>query len=125
MLDERLSAETGIDRHHQHQVHILDYIHQRRNRGGRIDGNSGLHPCIVYALHHTMEMRTSLLMDVHYFGTKIANLRNPFVRLDNHQVDVERLLTTLGHSLHHGKAERDVGYENAVHHIKMEIVGFR
>ncbi len=44
-------------------------------------------------------------------------------RLDDHQVDVERLRRRPAYSLQHDRPDRDVGHEATVHYIHMNPVG--
>ena len=68
-------------------------------------------------------MHTRLLMHIHVGCTDTGKPVDPFFRLHNHQVHIERLLADFGHGLDHWETKRDVGNEHTVHHIEMEHIG--
>src|SRR5712691_86778 len=45
------------------------------------------------------------------------------LRLDDHQMNIERLGGRAADGLQHGRADGDVGHEAAVHHIDMDPIG--
>lgn len=56
-------------------------------------------------------------------GACIPEIREVAVRVDDHQVNIERFLSMLADGLDHGHAERDIGNEDAIHDIEVEPVG--
>jgi hypothetical protein len=75
-------------------------------------------------LNGTMKVGASFQMDIHHHGSQSSRLLNIMLRMDYHQVDIERFLTQRCNSLENRKTKRDVGDENAIHHVKMQPIGF-
>ena len=122
-LDELLSAEAWVDRHEKHQVQVAEDILKHADGRVRIK-----HHACVYAegfdlLHSAVDMVAGLIVEGDDVGACLGEGLEVFLRLHNHQVDVEGLLGFLLDGLHHGDAEGDVGHEAAVHHVAVEPVG--
>ena len=124
MLDELLSSKAWIDRHEEHHINVLDDVFEDIDRSVGIEGYASLHPCIVYLLDGAMKVGTSFVMYVHHVCSEGFDLLRELAWVNNHQVDVKRLLANLGDGLKNGKSETDVGHENAVHDVEVEPVGF-
>ena len=77
----------------------------------------------MYLLDGAVQMYASLEVYVHHHGARGSHLLDVVFGMYNHKMHVERLLALLSHSLDNGEAERDVGYENAVHNVQMKPVG--
>ena len=74
-------------------------------------------------LHNAVEVDTGLLMHGHDACAAVAHLGDELLGLDNHQVHVQWLVAQSLHMFDDGKAKRDVGHENAVHHVEVQQVG--
>ena len=74
-------------------------------------------------LDGAVQMGAGLVVHVHHHGTELGSLLNVIFRVLYHKVDVEGLGAHLAHGFYHREAERDVGHEDAVHHIEVEPVG--
>ena len=123
MRDELLSAETRVDAHQKHQVHVGCDVFKDADGRGRIERDACLHARLVYLPDDTMQVRTSLVVHVHEISAEGLDLINKLLGLHNHEVHVERLLANARHMLQHGKAEGYVGHEDAVHDVDVEPVG--
>ena len=62
-------------------------------------------------------------MERHHVGARLGEARHVTFRLDDHQMHVETLRRRLANSFQHGKSERDIRHENAVHHVYMDPFG--
>ena len=124
MFYKFLTAESRIHPHYQHHIDIVDNISQHGYRGSRIDSNRRQHSRFADLLHYPMQMRTCLIMHVHYTCPQRLYFRDELFRLYNHQMHIQRLLGKLCHILQYRKTERYVGNKHAVHYIDVYPVGF-
>ena len=123
MFDELLSSEAGVYPHYQHHIQLThDVLQQRHGRGG-IDSDGRLHACVTYLLHHTVQVRADLIMHVHHVGAQGFHFGDELLGLDNHQMDIQRLVGQAGNVLQHRESERDIGHKDAVHNVQMDPVG--
>ena len=74
-------------------------------------------------LHHTVEVERGFLMNGHDVDTRFSSRVDIALRLDDHEVSVERFVAYLFNGFDDGKSEGDVGHEHAVHDIEVEPVG--
>ena len=74
-------------------------------------------------LHRSVEVSDGLVVDRHEHGAAVGSLTDVVLRMLDHVVDIKRLLEHLGHGVEHGKSKRDVGHEDAVHHVDVEPIG--
>lgn len=63
--------------------------------------HTGLHTGGMNLLDAAVQMQTRFLMHIHDGSAAIANLRDPFLRLDNHQMHIERLGADFRQRFHH------------------------
>ena len=125
IFDERLSAETGKDRHDDHEIADVEIGIEFLDRNIGIDGQTGLHPVVGNDAEHRLRIIPGRIqMETHQSGVgNLAETLQIDLRVLNHQVDIQRLLRDFGHCLDNGKAVGNVGHETAVHHIQVEQVG--
>lgn len=116
---ELLSAESGLDGHDQHQVHLVEERVQGGDRGVGVDGDPGLHSAVVdfrYGLRST-PMCLFMNRDPVRSGTyEVIDV--PGGVLD-HKVHVEGESGTVADAPDHRRAEGQVGDEHPVHHIEV------
>ena len=124
MLDKFLTAESRIYPHYQYHINIIYNVPQHSHRSSRVDSNRRQHSRFTDLLHYPMQMRTRLIVHVHYTRPQSLYFRNKLFRLHYHQMHVQRLFRKLRHIFQHRKAERDVGNKHAVHYIDVHPVGF-
>ena len=121
-FNEFLSSEARIHGHQHHQVQITNDFLQRGNRCVGIQRHARHHSFCLDLLDDTVEMDAGFIVDIHDFRAERLDFCNEFLRLHNHQMHVQRFAGVLSHCLHDGKAERDVGNEDAVHDVQMKPV---
>src|SRR5215475_12236002 len=121
--DERLAAESGIDRHDQDEIHEID--HRRHGAFGcsGIERDPGLLAERADRLERAVEMRPRL--DMHRDDVRAGLSKGLEIRIArrDHQMHVHRLLGMRPERLHHVRPDRDVGHEVAVHHVYVDPVG--
>lgn len=121
--DECLSSESRVDTHEEYEVKVLDDVLQNTDGRGWTEGDPGFHPCMVYLFYSAVEVCAGLIVYVHDVCSDVFHLWDEFLGLYDHEVYVEWLAAELCDSLHDGKPERNVGYEDSVHDIKVKPVG--
>ena len=124
VFDEFLSSEARVDGHEEHHVNVLDDVFEHTHGSVGVEGDSCFHAGIVYLLDGAVKVGTGFVVHVHHVGSKCFDLLGEFAWVNYHQVYVEGLLAYFGDGLEYGKSETDVGHEDAVHHVKVEPVGF-
>ncbi len=62
-------------------------------------------------------------METYHIGPGIGEAPYIFLRINYHQVDIQRLAGDLRYGFDHRKSETDVRHEDTVHHVQMEDVG--
>ena len=72
-----------------------------------------------------MDVGARLRMDGDVVGAGLGERIEEIVDRRDHEVYVERLLGVGAKRLHHGRADRQVGHEMAVHHVDVDPVGAR
>ena len=72
-----------------------------------------------------MDRRGRLGLDEQMIGAGLGEVREIALRLDDHQMHIERLLRGASHRLDNHRSDRDVRHEAAVHHVDMDPVGSR
>ena len=123
MLNELLSAKTGVHGHKEHHIDIANDVNEHAHGCGGVEGDTGLHACLVYLVDDTVEVGTGFVVHIHHHGTQGLDLRDKLLGLHDHEVYVEGLLAQASYMLEHWEPKRDVGNKHAIHHIEMEPVG--
>ena len=120
VLDECLSAESGVDAHQQHHIHILDDIlkHTHGRRG--IERHACLHAGIVYLLYRAVQVGACLIVHVHHHRTEFGGLLDILLGVHYHEMHVESLGAFLCHGLEHRETEGYVWHEHSIHHVEMQ-----
>ncbi len=124
VVDELLSAEARIDRHEEYHVDLGEYVGKEFDGRVRVECDCRPHAAGAYLLQSAVEMRASLVVYVEQVGAEVAEERDVALWIDDHEVYVERLLGYLLDAFDYGRAERDVGNEDAIHNIDVDEVGF-
>src|SRR6266702_6096717 len=115
-----LSAEPGINAHHQHMMNHRKDFDERLDRSSRIDHNPREHPMLLNLLQCAMQMPADLLVNADHVRPGLRELGDEGVRVLDHQMAIERELRHRTQGFHHGRTEGDVRYEVAVHYIDVD-----
>jgi nicotinate-nucleotide--dimethylbenzimidazole phosphoribosyltransferase len=94
-LDEGLSAEPGIDAHHQNEVEIAQHMLDGGKRRRRIEHRARLPSEALDELDRAMDVRTGLGVKGDHVGAGIDIGRHQRIDRRDHQVDVEGLPAVL------------------------------
>ena len=122
MFDEFLATVTGIDGHEEHHVNIFQNVFEEADGRMRIEGDPGLHPRLANGVYRAVQVRASLVVDIHHIRPARGQLGDELLRLDNHQVHVHLLLAQAADGLENGDSDGDIGHEYAVHHVEVQPV---
>lgn len=74
-------------------------------------------------VQRALEVSRRLDVDRDAIGAGLAKLVHVALRLDDHQMNVERELRRGAHGAHDKRANGDVGDEPAIHHIDVDPIG--
>ena len=88
----------------------------------RIEGDASQHTFALDLLNDAVQVGAGFVVHIHHMCAQGLDLVNKLLGLHNHQVDIEGFLGVLGHGLHDGKSEGNVGHKHTVHHVKMKPV---
>ena len=120
--NEFLSAEAGIDRHHQDQVHEIDDALDTCFRRARIHGDA--HPLAECAdrLQRAMDVRAGFDMHSDDVGARFGEGLEIRIARRDHQMHVERFLGVRPDRFDDIRADRNVRHEMTVHDVDMNPV---
>ena len=121
--NEFLPAEAWIDRHDQDQIDEIDDRCDRVLRRSWIQGHAGLLAQRPDRLQRTVEVRAGFHVHGDDVGPRFGEGLKIGIARRDHEVHVEHLGGVRAQRLHHVGADRDVGYEMAVHDIDVDPVG--
>ena len=121
--DEALTAEAGIDAHHQHEVDIVPDMLEGGDRRRRVQRDAGLLAQMLDELQRAVEMRPRLGMDGDDVGARLGEIGDVGIDRRDHQMHVEGKRAVGPQRPHDDRADGQVGDEMPVHHIDMDVVG--
>ena len=123
--DEGLAAKSRIDGHDQNNVAQMQDILDKLRRGSRIEHHTRLLAERADLREHAMQMGRRAWLGLHQemIGAGIRKGGKIALRLDDHQVNVERLCGRAADRLQHDRPDGDVRNEASVHHVDMDPVG--
>jgi hypothetical protein len=105
----------------------MEDIFDQLDRAGRIEHHARFLAEIVNLREDSVEMdrRGRLCLDEKVIGPCLGEGHEMAIRLDDHQVHIERFLRGASHCLDNHWSDRHVRREAAVHHVDMDPVGSR
>ena len=100
-------------------------VFDQLDRARRIEHHSGLLTEVVDLRENTVEMdrRGRLRWNEEMIGAGLGKGYEIALRLDDHQVHIERLTRVAPHRFNNHRSERDIRHKSAVHHVDMNPVG--
>ncbi len=123
--DEGLSAEAGIDGHHQNKIGDVHDMRQRLHRRAGVDGDARLFAERLDELHGTVQVRAGLGVDCYNVRAGLGEILDEQIDRRDHQVHVERFLGMRAQRLDHAGADGQVWDEVPVHDVDMDVIGPR
>jgi len=123
-IQERLAAETGLDRHQQQHVDLRQQVGIGLDRGGRVDAEPGpgtSRPDLPQQPHRRLR---GFRMHGDVAGPGLGVGGSPAVRVLDHQMAVQWQAGVLDQRFHHRQANRQVRHEVVVHDVDVQPVGF-
>ena len=88
--DERLTAETRVHRHHEHEVDVAGNRLERSSRGGRVEDDARLRAERLDRVHGPMQMGKHLHVHRDHRRAGFRERLEVAIGLLDHQVHVER-----------------------------------
>lgn len=92
-------------------------------RGGGIKGHAHFHAGFANGMEDAVEVGAGFLVDGEHIGTGLAEGLDVAFGFFDHEVYIEHFPGQGSDGFEHRDAERDIGYEHSVHHIKVNPVG--
>jgi hypothetical protein len=120
---ERLSAETRLDAHDEHQVDQGYDVAQHFDRRGGLDRNARFGASAVDQVDAPFGIERGFVVEGDDSGACLGEAGDVFFGFDDHQMYVQQFGRGLADGFHHRESERDVGDEYAVHDVDMYPFG--
>ena len=125
---ELLSTEARHHAHAEDQIAVTGYaVNCRKWRGG-IDGYAcqGVELAdLGDQLRQLVLVAADFLVNRDHVGSCVAESTQVAARLFHHQMDIQRQVRAAARRFDNRHAEREVGYEVAIHHIQVQQLGTR
>ena len=121
--DERLTAEAGVDRHHEDEIEIVEDVRKRLGVRCRVERDARPGSQLANLRQRALQMRRRLDVDRDDVGARPHEIADGALRLHDHQVDVEWEPRTLADGLHHHRADGEIRHEVAVHDVDVKLIG--
>src|SRR5258705_1410545 len=120
-----LSTEPRIYRHNEQEIEIAHYLFGVRERRPGVQRQAGHHALLFYRIELALDMDRRFRVEREHGGPSGSERFDVVLRLDHHQVNVDRLVRELAQRLDHVGPERDVRYEPPIHDVHVQPVGAR
>ncbi len=123
--EEGLAAESRIHGHHQDDIAEMEDIFDELRRARGIQH----HPCPLSEISDLgerpmqMDRGAGLSLDQQVIRPRFGKDAEVALRLDHHEMHIERLRRRAPDRLQHDRPNGDIGHEAAIHHIHMDPVG--
>ena len=122
-----LTAEACFDGHDENDVAETENVFDRLDRARRVEYGASFLAEVVDLREDLMECVRGgrLRVDENMIGAGLRKGDEMALRLDDHQMHIERLLRRAAHRLDDQRPDRDIGHEAAIHNVDMNPVGAR
>ena len=120
---ERLSAETRLDAHDEHQVDQGYDVAQHFDRRGGLDRNARFGASAVDQVDAPFGIERGFVVEGDDSGACLGGAGDVFFGFDDHQMYVQQFGRGLADGFHHRESERDIRDEYAVHDVDMHPFG--
>jgi len=115
----RVIRESWFDTHNQHHINYLKPFSHGFDGRCRLDRDADTRPTRAYQCNAAGRVGAGFEVERHHIGPRLSETLHIAFRLDDHQMHVKQLAGRIAHGFQHGKPERNVGDEHAVHHVDM------
>ena len=119
---ELLAAETGMDRHDQDHVDMVEVVVDRLGGRAWAEAEAGAATGGADVLERLPRVLARFHVDDHVVGAGFGVPAGVAVRIGDHQMRFERFPGERACGAQDGEAESQVGHEVAVHHVDLEAV---
>ncbi len=117
-----LAAETGLDRHDQKGVEVLEDVQVRVQRGAGLDAQPRLGAGGANVTGHRDGIVGRLGVERDVVGASLGVRRRPAVGVLDHQMAIHRNVAGGQQTFHHRQADRQVRHEMRIHDIDVQPV---
>ena len=121
-FDELLPAETGLHRHQEHVVELLQDIRPPLNGSGRLEHQAGTRPKPAELAGKTDGCPGGLTVEAHGRRARLDVGRSPTVGVLDHQVHVKGEIGAAVDGLDDRNSDGQVRHEVIVHHVDVNCV---
>src|SRR5690606_10718945 len=119
-------AKTGVHRHQQHHVDLVEYVFQVMQRRGRIEHQAGFAATVADHLQAAVDVLAGFRVEGNVGGTGLNEITDDAVDRLHHQMDVDGgLEAVITQRLAHHGADGQVRHVMIVHHVEVDNVGTR
>ena len=87
---EALATETGVDRHDQHKVELVEYVIEIVERRGRIEYKARFAAVLLDERNRAVDVLGRFRVERNDIGARLREIRNDAIDRLDHQVDVDR-----------------------------------
>ena len=120
--DEFLSAETGIDRHHQQEINLVEKWLSSGNCRGRIDGKANFLAKRFYFLDERRNLVTEFDVNDHFIRPGFGKGFKQDFRPGTHEVNVEKQFGERADGFDDLRTEGNVWHEVTIHDVEMQPI---
>mmetsp|Transcript_27074 Transcript_27074/g.77685 ORF Transcript_27074/g.77685 Transcript_27074/m.77685 type:complete len:237 (-) Transcript_27074:451-1161(-) len=127
-LDEALAAKAGVDRHDEHEVHILQHVLDLPQRRPRVQHHPRHATQVLDLVHDPVQVGGRGALAVHRddVGARLCEVLDPLLGLDDHEVAVqEGVGEFLAQGVHNQWSDGDIWHKAAIHHVHVDPVRSR
>ena len=122
--NEGLTAESGIHRHHQHQVDVFQHPVQHFQRRGRVQHDARLAALCADQLDGAVHVRAGFGVKADGVGAGLGEFGHQRIDRLHHQMHVDgRGDAVLAQCLADHRADGQVGHVVVVHNVEVDPVG--
>lgn len=127
LWQEFLAAKSGIDGHYKDDIAEVEDVFDQLRRACRIKHHARLLAEVVDSRKDTVKMirRAWLGLDEEMISTRFGEVGKIALRLDDHQVNIDRLVRAAPYRFDDYRPDRDVRHEATIHHINMDPIRTR
>ena len=120
-----LTAEAGIHRHDQQEIHVGEDLFNGDQRSCRIEGHARFEALFLDELDRAVQMRARLDMDRDIICSRLRELLNEVIGIRDHQMAIEREGRDFANGFDDRRADRQVRDKMSVHHVHVKQIGAR
>ena len=123
MLDEGLPSETGIHRHDQHEIELVEHVVEPLQGGRRIKCETGATAAVVDQANGAVDVLRRLGVKRDDVCAGLGKIGNDGIHRRHHKVHVDRNVHQRTNRRAHHRTDGQIRHVMVVHHVEMDEVG--